>query len=379
MPTPQPQPPGAPMEPVGDPVEARLNMLEWNFQDMYARLSRTEEAYANVTSKYQTVLDGLARCHHWSNEISSHLLTIIPDTDNPVHRDVYAMRQVIRQNLEALRAAEEPQQQPEPLFPHRQSFFQPPHVHAEPAIPMSPRHRPFDESRRPSLQNLPRPSGVRPPVPQYLQASPRRYGSIGGSNSGAYSPSSNRPPVYGNPHGAPPPTAPQQHPLATMMSSPSNLSRRHTSADIRLQGWEGGQPPPSNYQQGTSPYASGQSSSAWPSSPRHHANPGDQQIRDALAQYELPRVSAAASRQASPAPHDTGPPSFTNSFAPSYANTNDAGWQLPGPRFPFKGLDNPSRRSSMASNVHSLLNPADTAERDGEDEGPDERKRKRMM
>jgi hypothetical protein len=31
----------------------------------------------------------------------------------------------------------------------------------------------------------------------------------------------------------------------------------------------------------------------------------------------------------------------------------------------------------MASNVHNLLNPADTAEREGEDEG--ERKRKRML
>jgi hypothetical protein len=36
----------------------------------------------------------------------------------------------------------------------------------------------------------------------------------------------------------------------------------------------------------------------------------------------------------------------------------------------------------MASNVHNLLNPADTAEREGEDEGErgvDERKRKRML
>lgn len=33
----------------------------------------------------------------------------------------------------------------------------------------------------------------------------------------------------------------------------------------------------------------------------------------------------------------------------------------------------------MASNVHSLLNPAETAEREGEDEGPEERKRKRMV
>jgi hypothetical protein len=75
-------------------------------------------------------------------------------------------------------------------------------------------------------------------------------------------------------------------------------------------------------------------------------------------------------------------PSFGSSFG-SYANTNDAGWQLPGARYPFKGLETPgapSRRSSMASNVHSLLNPADTAERADEDEAPDERtKRKRLL
>ncbi|KXS95794.1 hypothetical protein AC578_6444 [Pseudocercospora eumusae] len=381
---PTPQPPGTPLEQMPDPVEARLQMLEWNFQDVYAKLSRTEEAYADVSTKYQTLLDGLARCHHWSNEISSHLLTVVPDPDNPVHRDVFAMRQDIRQHLEQLRNAEPPQAQPhESLFPHKQSFFQPNNNLMEPAVPMSPRQRPFDDSRRPSLQGLPRPPGVRAPVPSYLQVSPRRYGSIGSGGNGAYSPSSSRP-SYAQPP-PPPPPAPQQHPLATMTSPPSSLPRRHTSADIRQsQAWEGNQPPPPQYQQGTSPYASGQSSGAWPSSPRTAANPGDQQIRDTLASYQLPGVSNSESRQPSPVPHDSHPPpSFTTSFPPSYANPNDAGWQLPGARFPFKGLETPgapSRRSSMASNVHSLLNPADTAEREGEDEGgPDSLKRKRLL
>ena len=383
------------MEPMPDPVEARLGMLEWNFQDMHARLARSEEAFSAINVKYQTVLEGLVKCHQWSNELSSHLLTVVPDPDNPVHRDVYAMRNDIRQHIDALRTMDEPHQQQEPLFAHRQSFFQPNNHHAplEPAVPMSPRQRPFDESRRPSLQGPSlqgpgRPLGVRAPVPQYLQVSPRRYGSIGTGGNGAYSPTSNRPPYANaiNPPPAPPPVQPpqQQHPLATMTSPPSNLPRRHTSADIRVQGWEGGQPPPPGpYGQGTSPYQSGQSSGAWPSSPRTAANPGDQQIRDTLAQYELPRVHHPGSRPHSPGPTDSGPPSFNNnSFAtPSYANPNDAGWQLPGARFPFKGLADGSRRSSMASNVHSLLNPADTAEREGEDEGaPDDiRKRKRVL
>jgi hypothetical protein len=385
MPTPQPPGPGTVTEPMSDPVESRLNFLEWNTQELHTRLARAEDAYAAMTSKCHTLLDGLARCHHWNNELSSHLLTIIPDSENPVHRDVAAMRQDISRHIEQLRSVDDH----ESSFVHKPSFFQPSNMPQEPPIPMSPRQRPFDESRRPSLQGLPglapRPGGVRAPMPAYLQQqmSPRRYGSIGTGN-GTYSPSSNRPNYPAPP---PPPPLPhqsqQQHPLATTSSPPSNTARRHTSADIRLQGWEGGPPPP-QYAQGNSPYASGQSSSAWPSSPRAVPNSGDQQIRDALAQYELPRVAhPSGSRQHSPAPHETGPPPFNNNFVPSYANSNDAGWQIPGPRFPFRGLETPgppTRRSSMASNVHSLLNPADTAEREGEDEGAhDERKRKRML
>jgi hypothetical protein len=112
----------------------------------------------------------------------------------------------------------------------------------------------------------------------------------------------------------------------------------------------------------------------------------NQHIRDALAQYELPR---ARSRQPSPPPsHESsaqGAPSYNSGYGGSnYPSNSESGWQLPGARFPFKGIDTapPTRRSSMASNVHNLLNPADTAEREGEDEGErmmDERKRKRLI
>ena len=366
-----PAPPGTPLEAMQDPVEARLSMIEWNTQDLFMRLQRTEDAYTAMASKCHVLLDGISKCHHWNYELSSHILTLIPDADNPVHREVYAMNQDIKRQMEQMRSLEESQ---DPIFSNKHTFFQN-NVPMEPAIPMSPRQRPFDESRRPSLQAFGRPNSFRAP---HLQISPRRYGSIG-TGSGAYSPSSTRP----NYLPPPPPPQPQQHPLATMSSPPANLARRHTSADIRVHGWSGGQPH-SQYNHGNSPYASGQSSSAWPSSPRATANPGDQQLRDALAQYELPRASHTGSRQPSPPPtHESGGPPFTSSFgAPSYANTNDAGWQIPGPRFPFKGIETPgppTRRSSMASNVHSLLNPADTAEREGEDDGPDERKRKRLL
>jgi hypothetical protein len=49
-----------------DPVEARLSMLEFNLQDVYARLARSEDAYANLSSKCQMLSEGLARCHYVS-------------------------------------------------------------------------------------------------------------------------------------------------------------------------------------------------------------------------------------------------------------------------------------------------------------------------
>ncbi|KAK0863445.1 Flocculation suppression protein [Friedmanniomyces endolithicus] len=348
MPPPPPQI-GMPMEQMTDPVEARLGMLEWNQQDLYARLARTEDAHASVTSKCHALLDGLRQCHQWTQELSSHLLTLVPDPDNPVHREVYAMRQDMARQADQLRGSRQTK-----LFPC---------------------------------------SGT-----PYLQVSPRRYGSIGTAN-GAYSPTSTRPMNYPPPPPPPQPQHQQPHPLSNISSPPANLARRHTSADIRVPGWTGNQP---QYHT-SSPYASGHSSSAWPSSPRlgpPSNTATDQHLRDVLASYELPRgppqpsqqqQQHTSSRQPSPpsqplhgpSSSSSGVPSFGSSFG-TYANTNDAGWQLPGARFPFKSsLDvtpgGPSRRSSMASNVHSLLNPADTAEREGEDEGPDERKRKRLL
>lgn len=64
---PPPPPPGAPMEQsMPDPVEARLSMLEFNLQDVYARLARSEDAYANLSAKCQMLSEGLARCHYVS-------------------------------------------------------------------------------------------------------------------------------------------------------------------------------------------------------------------------------------------------------------------------------------------------------------------------
>lgn len=61
---PPPPPPGAPMEPMPDPVEARLNMLEFNLQELHVRLSRTEDAFSNLSSKCQMLSEGLSRCQY---------------------------------------------------------------------------------------------------------------------------------------------------------------------------------------------------------------------------------------------------------------------------------------------------------------------------
>ncbi|GAB7363589.1 hypothetical protein MBLNU230_g4160t1 [Neophaeotheca triangularis] len=397
---PPPQPQGAPMEPMPDPVEARLNALEWNQQDLFNKLGRAEEAHAVATARCQTLLDGLTRCHQWNGELSSHILQLVPDPENPLHRDVYSLQHEITRAVDQLRHNYE--ESHDTIFSRKQSFFGNNGMPNDPAPPMSPRAGPQDESRRPSLQATSRPNSFKAPVPAHLQVSPRRYGSIG-TGSGTYSPSALRPPP---PPPPPPPQQPQpQHPLANATSPPSSLPRRHTSADIRQQGWNANQLPPANTQYNSSPYASGQSSTAWPSSPRAHAQhlhpsapppsnphqpPGgqsDQHLRDVLASYELPRASNTSRHPSPPPPppHETSnapTPTYPTSFGSSYANSNDAGWQLPGPRFPFtKGIETslpPTRRSSMASNVHSLLNPADTAEREGEEDTGEERKRKRI-
>jgi hypothetical protein len=299
---------------------------------------------------------------------------MVPDPENPIHRDVAMMQREIARQTDMLRALEPPE---EPPLSARQPYFM--QVDSSNGPPLSPRQMPQDnltDSRRGSLASISRQAPYKAPVPAHLAISPRRYGSIG---TGNYSPSSARTPVSHQPPPPPPPPPPVQQPGAATLGSnlpsssspPYNLYRRHTSADIRTHGWQP-QPPSGPVH---SPYASGHNSTQWPSSPhRPPIGGGDQQLRDALESYQLPRGPRQASSR-----HGTPPLSSDN--MPSTLSA-DSGWTLPGARYPFKGIDTPgppTRRSSMASNVHSLLNPAETAERTDEDEPDDARKRKRMQ
>lgn len=216
--------------------------------------------------------------------------------------------------------------------------------------PLSPRQAAQDDGRRAS--------GIRHHLPSHLSVSPHRHGSMGAAST---SPNYHRPP--------PAVQQPAPHPLSSV-SSPlgPNMGRRHTSADIRQHGWPAPAPPGSSaFGQGAVPPPQ------WPpSSPSRTVNSSDQNVRDTLARYEL----GGSRRQQDSSRHATPPPSLLDPGQP------EGGWSIGGAKFPRPVESLPAtRRSSMASNVHSLLNPADTAERADEDEPPmaEERKRKRLQ
>lgn len=364
------------------------------------------------------------------------------------------MQKEIARQLEMVRSLDSSQ---DALLAGRQPYFG--GLSFDPHQPLSPRHIPFDDSRRSSAQMLePLPISIGQGYVgrrrSNLPTSPRSYGVSNTFNHNT-SPLSN----FHRP--APPPPSyhrPSDTPTIIRDEAP-NLARRHTSADIREHGWPPNIPPlPElahnlNVNSTQSSYVRAGSASAHSSSPNrtptnstnpsisHQPNSIDyQHIRDHLASYEINPSSsrrqtiAFQSRQASPPP----PASYLSNNPPvesqhstehvgiSWAlnsNNNSAG--APGsstsfsvafgggsaPKFPRLGGGGvggggeggggvgglhlhsapATRRSSMASNVHSLLNPAETVEREGEDEdassgaglglgpGGEERKRKRLI
>ncbi|KAJ9299290.1 hypothetical protein DTO271G3_2912 [Paecilomyces variotii] len=345
---------GAPAEPIHDATEQRFLNLEHSLYDMHSRLTRAEESNAALSSRCQTMTDSLVKCCQWTHSMSHFLMALVPDRSSPLYRDVSNMQKDVERQLDAVRALENPQ---ETLLSGRQPYFA--NMSIDPGPPLSPRQVPQDESRRPSMVDAMR-GNIRPPVPQHLAVSPRRYGSIAAPNaSSGY----NRLQVPGQ-------QPPVPHPLSSVSSPPGpNLARRHTSADIRQHGWLPGTSP------STPGDAAANPNSQWPQSPHRAPAPDDQQVREVLAQYEMggPRRPQDMSRHATPP--------LTTGHGPSSMNV-DNGWTIGGPKFLRHESSLPAtRRSSMASNVHSLLNPAETAERPDEDEAAfaEDRKRKRLQ
>ncbi|KAL1963282.1 hypothetical protein VTN77DRAFT_8505 [Rasamsonia byssochlamydoides] len=345
--------PGTPAESVPDASDVRLMNLEHSLFDLHNRLSRVEETNSLLNSRCQALTESLVKCQQWTYSISHFLMAMNPDRDSPLYRDVSNMQREIERQLDSARAFEHPHET------SRQPYFG--NMPPDPGPPLSPRQVPQDDSRRGSIVDAPKTNVIRPPVP-HLSVSPSRYGSISAGNS---SPNYNRPQI-------PPQQPPVPHPLSSVSSPPGpNLARRHTSADIRQHGWA-----PTN---NTSPFASANASSnssmQWPSSPHRVPTSSEQHVRDVLAQYEL-----SGSKRKNDASRHATPP-LTSDTTPSSTLTVDSGWTVGGPRFPRHESSLPAtRRSSMASNVHSLLNPTDTAEREEDDPLlPEDRKRKRLQ
>lgn len=357
--------PGTPAEVIPD-TDQRLAGLEQAFYDVHARLQRTEESYSLLSSRCQTLTEGLVRCHQWTHNLTSAIQNLSAP-ESTLHRDITDMQKDIARQLEYVRALEAPQ---ESLQNGRHSFY-PGSSALEP--PLSPRGYNYPDSRRSSIQIEPQHVGLRPPVPPippHFSSSPRRFGSMSIPH---VSPGFSRPAL-------PPQPPPSVHPLASVATPPPmNLARRHTSADIREHGW-----PPANAN--GSPYASGQSSVHWqPSSPQQPPMPApDQAIRDQLASYEIngPKRTPAAIQASQPTP-----PLTSNSEAPPVGlGVESSTWSFGGSKFPRPNFELHSapatRRGSMAT-LHSLLNPAETMEQENEDESPghsreDDRKRKRL-
>jgi len=75
--------PGTPAEPLPDTTDVRLLNLEHAFYDMQARLTRTEESCALLSSRCQALTEGLVRCHqvHYICSSFSSIRRLQTDTD----------------------------------------------------------------------------------------------------------------------------------------------------------------------------------------------------------------------------------------------------------------------------------------------------------
>ncbi|KAF7959959.1 hypothetical protein EAE96_001561 [Botrytis aclada] len=353
----QPGTPGEPIQPIQESTESRLTQLEHGLFEMHAKQAREAENQQFFHVRHQSMMDILTRVLHMNYELS-RMIASLSGPDSGLHRDVAAMQDEIQRHMGTIRGMEEMNEPPA-------SSSRPYFSNLQLDNPPSPRQVPQDDPRRSSFLGVPpRQNFHRPPIPSHLSLSARRgYGSIGGTGTGQSSPSSLRAQA---PQPAP---APPPHPLANASSPPSNLSRRHTSADIRnVVGW----------QPTSSPFASGQSSSHYPSSPKrtatHMANE-DQRIRDSFSMYSL-----AGATHGHSVSRPTTPP-YTNGNAAEHLNSWSWGGSKDRER-PGLFRDNsgpPTRRGSMAH----ILNPAETAERAEEHEEEmlreEDRKRKRLQ
>lgn len=300
--------------------------------------------------------------------MSSFVMSLVPDIQSPVHRDGQStiavlfrgvadilltaanmQREVIRQ-LDTVCSLEAQA----PFESDRPAYL----GYADPGqTPLSPRQIPKDDGRRPSA--------IRPPMPPHMNLAVRRNGSF---TPPSLAQGYNRSLVLQHPM--------QHHPLTAVSpstSSNSSIPRRHTSADIR-----------EHWKSNTASLSPGNSSSQWPCSnltQYSDLNAPDPHVRDVLARYEM---GSSSRRLSEVSRYPSTPPPSIDSSGVSLLLPSENGWNINPSKY-TRHLTNlsapPSRRPSMASNVHSLLNPAETIERPETNESTlmEDRKRKRLQ
>ncbi|RKF57909.1 putative flocculation suppression protein [Erysiphe neolycopersici] len=327
-------------------TEPRLVSIEHTICEMYALLHRIEENSQIVHSRNQYVIEALSRSLQLNQEMSKAILSIIPNSDSQIHRDVANMQVEVQRQAELIRTLDEATES-RPYFPNT-----PPENSS-----LSPRQEPLEDPRR--SQGIAISSRInynRQPLHSQIPTVQGRIDPVR-INNPQLSPGTLR---IHPPH--PIPSYPYVNPMPHK-SPPTNLMRRHTSADIRnVNRWH------------TNPHSNAARHDLLQrsSSPKRGqvSIKEEQRIRDSFSTYSISNTSRQFNLENT---RPTTPPSSLNGLSGDHLN--NWSWSsgkdksgIPGP---------PTRRGSMAH----ILNPADTAERNEdheEDSRGENRKRKRV-
>jgi len=82
-------PAGAPVEPMTDPVESRLNVLEHSLYDVHARMSRSEDSCAYLNQRNMLLMEGMLRCHQVCPFVETCFLGLMYETVESRARKLY--------------------------------------------------------------------------------------------------------------------------------------------------------------------------------------------------------------------------------------------------------------------------------------------------
>ncbi|KHJ32188.1 putative flocculation suppression protein [Erysiphe necator] len=329
-----------------DTIEPRILSLEHTICEMYALLHRIEENSQIVHVRNQYVLEALSRSLQLNHEMSKAILSMIPNSELPIYRDVANMQVEVQRQADLIQSLDEATES-------RSRFSNTPPEN----FSISPRQEPPEDSRRSQgIAISSRHNFNRQPVHSHFPTVQARIEPTRINNPQS-SPSTVR---LHSPY--PNPVYPYVNSLPNT-SPPTNIMRRHTSADIRnLYGWQ------------TNSHSNGarQDILHKSSSPKHGqvSIKEEQRIRDSFSTYSMSKKSPHRNLENT---RLTTPPPSMNSLSGDHLN--NWSWSSGKDKSGISGP--PTRRGSMAH----ILNPTDTAERNEdheEDSRGDNRKRKRV-